>query len=185
MRLQEYLAARRMAVASSLRRKKWLARSALAAVIVAVPAGSALALSGASGDTSSNSQPKIQQLELHTANSSLQASDKSSSNNNDNNNANADSNIDASLKSNVSSSSVEQHTTVSSSSNGPTSSAQVTVNGQNVPVPKNGSLSKTITNNSGGTSHVEVHSSNQGTASNSSTTNFSVNVTNDSSTEGN
>lgn len=66
-------------------------------------------------------------------------------------------------------SSVSQTTSPSQSSN----NVQVVVNGENVPVPPNGSVSRTIVNSNGGESNVNITSTNTSTGGNS---NHSVDV---------
>lgn len=70
-----------------------------------------------------------------------------------------------------------------SSQNGssPTTTNKVTVNGKDVPVPKNGTVKKVITDKNGDTS-VHITSNTDGNANNASSSNISVNVTSDSTT---
>jgi hypothetical protein len=73
-----------------------------------------------------------------------------------------------------------QDTNVSiSSSGGETPHTSVTVNGQPVTVPQNGIVSQTSNDENGHTS-LEIHSSTQGTASNSSSTSLNMNVSSSS-----
>ena len=71
-------------------------------------------------------------------------------------------------------------------SNGNTSksSVKVTVNGQDVPVPANGKVQKTVTT-SGGTTTFSINTSTQGSGGNDSTSSTSLNVLNNSTTFGN
>lgn len=66
-------------------------------------------------------------------------------------------------------------TTVNTNSSGNNSSTQVTVNGQEVTVPENGSVHKTIADDNGKTT-VDVTSTRTGTASNVQINSFSSNV---------
>jgi hypothetical protein len=71
------------------------------------------------------------------------------------------------------------HTNVSSASNNGSGTASVTVNGQSVTVPKNGSTSQMIDNGNGTstTVHIQSHNSQaQGSAGNSSHSSVNVNV---------
>lgn len=58
----------------------------------------------------------------------------------------------------------------------PNASTNVMVNGQSIPVPNNGSVSRTITNGNG-TTQVDIsnHSSSSGTNNSSTSTNLSIN----------
>ena len=63
-----------------------------------------------------------------------------------------------------------------SDSGQPNASTNVMVNGQSIPVPNNGSVSRTITNGNG-TTQVDIsnHSSSSGTNNSSTSTNLSIN----------
>jgi hypothetical protein len=65
-----------------------------------------------------------------------------------------------------------------------TPDVHLTVNGQDIPVPANGSTQQTVTD-SGGQTSVTTNSNvtSQGSANNSSSTSFSLNVTNSSSSD--
>ena len=77
------------------------------------------------------------------------------------------------------------HASVSAGT-GHTPEVQLQVNGQNIPVPANGTTQQTVTGTDGSQTSVNASSnvSSEGDASNSSTTTFSLNVTSNSSTEG-
>lgn len=92
-------------------------------------------------------------------------------------------NADAQLKSNVLHAEGTNMTTTTNMSNQPLPgsglpdiSTNVMVNGQSIPVPNNGSVSRTITN-SNGTTQVEIsnNSSSSGTNNSSTSTNLSIN----------
>lgn len=71
------------------------------------------------------------------------------------------------------------HTSVQATVSGG-QSPTVTINGQNIDVPENGSINKTITNANGQTS-LDIHASSDGTASNNTSTSLNISV-NSSST---
>jgi len=77
------------------------------------------------------------------------------------------------------------HASVSASGTG-APDVQLQVNGQNIPVPANGTTQQTVTSTDGSQTSVKASSnvSSAGDASNSSTTMFSLNVTSNSSTGG-
>lgn len=82
-----------------------------------------------------------------------------------------------------SSSSVSSQMSVSAqggANNAPQSSMKVNVNGQDVPVPQNGSVQRTVTNPDGSSTSYSVNSS-QGSSSNSSSTSLNVQVSTDGS----
>ena len=76
-------------------------------------------------------------------------------------------------------------TTVHATTNSTGDSAtQLTVNGQSVPVPQNGSVDRSFTNDTGTTS-VNVSTSTDGSTSNTSSTSLDLNVTTSDSSGGN
>jgi hypothetical protein len=79
--------------------------------------------------------------------------------------------------------SASSSTNIESNTSGQTGNAttHVTMNGEDVDVPQNGSIHKTVTNPDGSTSTLDVSTSNQGDASNQSSTSTNVNINNSSS----
>jgi hypothetical protein len=73
-----------------------------------------------------------------------------------------------------------QQSTTSQGGVAPTTTHKVTVNGKEVPVPKNGTVKKVITDKGGSTS-VHIISNTNGSTNNSSSSNISVNVSSHSS----
>lgn len=76
-------------------------------------------------------------------------------------------------------------TSFSSTTTNGVTNTHLNVNGQDIPVPANGSTQQTVTN---GTTQTTINASTsttgQGAASNTNSTNFSVNITNNSSASG-
>ena len=64
-----------------------------------------------------------------------------------------------------------------------TSTTQVSVNGQNISVPENGTVNETIPSENGGSTKVDISSSNSGTTHNRSSTNISVHSTSTNNTK--
>jgi len=69
----------------------------------------------------------------------------------------------------------------SASGGGVSSNNSLTVNGKNIPVPKNGHLQTTVTSPDGSTTNVNVSSSTSGNAQNFSSSNTTVNSSSSSS----
>lgn len=73
-----------------------------------------------------------------------------------------------------------------SASNQSNNDIDVNVNGQDIPVPENGTTHRTVTSSDGSHTSVDItsNSSSSGSAANKSTTSFNLDVTSDSSTTG-
>lgn len=163
---------------ASLAGKK-LAKPTLAIVAIALPASVGLGYAAAtvpggslaSNASESSASGSVQPESSYQAANLEQQSDAGASGNS----------ASASVNSSITSShSVTSQTTISSSGNG--GSASVTVNGQPINLPANGSVSKTIQNPDGGQTNVDVNVSGNGetSASSSGTSSINLNVSSNS-----
>lgn len=148
-----------------------LMKSALVAVAIAIPAGSAFAAATMTGPAAAGGD------ELSTPSGLMKQNliEQNSGSNTPGNQPKVSNNGDSSQ-------SVTSQTTIAATSNN--GQTDVSVNGEPVPVPANGEVHKTITSNNGKT-QVDISSSSSSDAANSSNTSINLNVSSSSADKGN